>query len=83
MDDQTRPMQPDSRTREITPELCRLALIKIRAAIAGLDALILSDAWDAIPAARQEAVSSALEGMRLDSERLEAILGAWRGDLGL
>jgi hypothetical protein len=83
LDDQTRPMQPDSLTPEITPELCRLALVKIRAAIAGLDVLILSDAWDALPSARQQAVTSALERMRLDSERLETILGAWRADLGL
>jgi len=76
-------MQPDSLTLEITPELCHLALVKIWAAMAGLEALMLSDAWDAIPPARQQAVTSALEGMRLDSERLEAILGAWRADLGL
>jgi hypothetical protein len=45
-------------------------IAKLEAAIQQLEALMLSDAWGAIPAERQQALAHITEQMRADLERL-------------
>jgi hypothetical protein len=61
------------------------AIAKGEAAIEALENLMLADAWDALPAARQKVVAESVEAMRSDVARLRwlGVVPPESGDLAL
>jgi hypothetical protein len=49
-------------------------IAKVRTAIDQIEALMLSDAWDAIPPERQRALADVTQQMRADVARIEEAL---------
>ncbi len=52
-------------------QLRRLLINKVRKAVDDIEALMLTDAWEALPESNQLALARVVQDMRADAERLE------------
>ncbi len=57
------------------PELYRLLVAMVRTAVNEIEALILSDAWDALPRDRQRALADTAQEMRKGVAAIEGAMG--------
>lgn len=53
------------------PPLLERLIAALELSVRQLESLMLSDAWDSIPPERQRSLAEAVEGIRLDTERLK------------
>jgi len=53
----------------------RLLIAKVRTAVDQIEALMLSDAWDAVPPERQRALAEVSQQLRVDLAPLQNALG--------